>query len=84
MLMTSFSIVKQKSVEMMYLKRIDRFGWLEERNKGGELLGRLVEMVVYDNVSNTGKAVTYQGSFLRGFESIPQPWRVFDGKAGWF
>ncbi|HVP79948.1 MAG TPA: amino acid ABC transporter substrate-binding protein [Thermodesulfobacteriota bacterium] len=33
--------------------------WLEEINKKGGLLSRPVEMVVYDNESNTEKAVTY-------------------------
>lgn len=33
--------------------------WLEEINKKGGLLGRPVEMIVYDNESDTDKAVTY-------------------------
>ena len=33
--------------------------WLDEINKKGGLLGRPVEMVVYDNESDTDKAVTY-------------------------
>ena len=33
--------------------------WLEEVNKKGGLLGRPVEMIVYDNESDTDKAVTY-------------------------
>ena len=33
--------------------------WLEEINKRGGLLGRSVQMIVYDNESNTDKAVTY-------------------------
>jgi branched-chain amino acid transport system substrate-binding protein len=33
--------------------------WLEEINRKGGLLGRPVEMVVYDNESDTDKAVTY-------------------------
>ena len=33
--------------------------WLEEVNKKGGLLGRPVEMIVYDNESNIDKAVTY-------------------------
>jgi branched-chain amino acid transport system substrate-binding protein len=33
--------------------------WLEEINRKGGLLGRPVEMIVYDNESDTDKAVTY-------------------------
>jgi branched-chain amino acid transport system substrate-binding protein len=33
--------------------------WLEQINKKGGLLGRPVEMIVYDNESDTDKAVTY-------------------------
>ena len=33
--------------------------WLEEINKKGGLLGRPVQMIIYDNESNTEKAVTY-------------------------
>jgi branched-chain amino acid transport system substrate-binding protein len=33
--------------------------WLDEINKKGGLLGRPVEMIVYDNESDTDKAVTY-------------------------
>ncbi len=33
--------------------------WMEEVNKRGGILGRPVEMIVYDNESDTDKAVTY-------------------------
>lgn len=33
--------------------------WLEDINRKGGLLGRPVEMMVYDNESDTDKAVTY-------------------------